>query len=46
MHEMYLLEAKGPAEVKGDWDLVKLVARIPADQAFRPLTESECPLVK
>ncbi len=46
MRDMYLLEAKRPEESKGEWDLMKVVATIPAEQAFRPLAESECPLVK
>jgi branched-chain amino acid transport system substrate-binding protein len=46
VHEMYLYEVKKPAESKGIWDYYKLVATIPADQAFQPLSESKCPLVK
>jgi branched-chain amino acid transport system substrate-binding protein len=46
IRDMYLLEAKSPKESTGDWDLLKVVATIPGDQAFRPLSESECPLVK
>ena len=46
MRDMYLLQAKTPAESKGEWDLMKVVATIPADEAFRPQSESECPLVK
>lgn len=46
MRDMYLLEAKKPEESKGEWDLMKVVATIPAEQAFRPLSDSECPLVK
>jgi branched-chain amino acid transport system substrate-binding protein len=46
VHEMYLYEVKKPAESKGVWDYYKLVATIPADQAFQPLSESKCPLVK
>ena len=46
IHEMYLFEVKKPAESKGDWDLYKLVATIPANEAFRPLEEGGCPLVK
>ena len=44
--EMYVYQVKTPAESKGPWDLYKLVKTIPADQAFRPLSESTCPLVK
>ena len=46
MHDMYLFEAKKPAESKGPWDYYKQVSVLPAEQAFRPLAESECPLVK
>ncbi|MFO0987011.1 MAG: ABC transporter substrate-binding protein [Alphaproteobacteria bacterium] len=45
IHPMYLFEVKKPAESKGPWDLYKLRATIPADQAFRPLAEGGCPLV-
>jgi branched-chain amino acid transport system substrate-binding protein len=43
---MYLLQAKKPSESKGEWDLMNVVATIPADQAFRPLEEGGCPLIK
>ncbi|MCR4524734.1 MULTISPECIES: ABC transporter substrate-binding protein [Bosea] len=46
MHNMYLFEVKKPAESKGTWDYYKQLAVLPAEQAFRPLAESECPLVK
>lgn len=46
LHDMYLYEVKKPAESKGKWDYYKQLAVIPAAQAFRPLAESECPLVK
>jgi branched-chain amino acid transport system substrate-binding protein len=46
IHPMYLFEVKKPEESKGDWDYYKLRATIPADQAFRPLNEGGCPLVK
>jgi branched-chain amino acid transport system substrate-binding protein len=46
MHDMYLFEVKKPSESKGPWDYYKQLAVLPADQAFRPLSESECPLVK
>jgi branched-chain amino acid transport system substrate-binding protein len=35
-----------PNESKGPWDYYKLRATIPANEAFRPLSQSECPLVK
>jgi branched-chain amino acid transport system substrate-binding protein len=46
VHDMYLAQAKTPAESKGPWDLVKYIGTIPGDEAFRPLSASECPLVK
>jgi branched-chain amino acid transport system substrate-binding protein len=46
IHPMYLFEVKKPAESKGRWDYYKLRATIPAEEAFRPIAEGECPLVK
>ena len=46
VHEMYLYEVKKSAESKRAWDYYKLVATIPAEEAFQPLSESKCPLVK
>jgi branched-chain amino acid transport system substrate-binding protein len=46
IHPAYLFEVKSPAESKGPWDYYKLIGTTPADQAFRPLSESACPLVK
>ena len=46
MHDAYLFEVKTPEESKSEWDLYKLVATVPADQAFRPMSEGGCPLVK
>ena len=46
VHDMYLFEVKKPEESKGDWDLYKLIATVPGDQAFRPLDKGGCPLVK
>ena len=46
IHPAYLFEVKSPAESKGAWDYYKLVGTTSADQAFRPLSESACPLVK
>jgi len=42
----YLFEVKKPGESKYPWDYYKLIATIPAEEAARPLSESECPLVK
>lgn len=46
IHDFYLFEVKKPSESKGRWDYYKLSATVPADQAFQPLSESRCPLVK
>ena len=46
IHPAYLFEVKKPSESKGAWDYYKLLATIPADQAFRPLNEGGCKLVK
>lgn len=46
VHDAYLFEVKKPSESKGPWDLYKLRATIPAAEAFRPLNEGGCELVK
>ena len=45
IRDMYLMQAKTPEESKGEWDLVKMVATVPGNEAFRPLNEGGCPLV-
>jgi branched-chain amino acid transport system substrate-binding protein len=46
IHPVYLFEVKKPAESKGEWDTFKRLSTISAEQAFRPLSEGGCPLVK
>jgi branched-chain amino acid transport system substrate-binding protein len=46
MHDMYLFEVKTPAESKGPWDYYKLIATVPGEQAFRPMDQGDCPMVK
>jgi branched-chain amino acid transport system substrate-binding protein len=46
VHDMYLFEVKKPEESKNEWDLYKLIATVPGDEAFRPLDKGGCPLVK
>jgi len=46
VHDTFLVQVKTPSESKDPWDLVKLVEVIPGDKAFRPLSESDCPLIK
>jgi branched-chain amino acid transport system substrate-binding protein len=43
VHDVYVVQIKSPAESKGEWDLIKLVAALPGDQVFRPLAEGGCP---
>jgi branched-chain amino acid transport system substrate-binding protein len=45
IHPLYLLEAKRPEESKSRWDLLKVVATVPGEQAFRPESEGNCPLL-
>ncbi|CAM4030694.1 ABC transporter substrate-binding protein [Bordetella tumbae] len=45
VYDMYLAQAKTPGESKSDWDLLKILDTIPGDEAYRPLSKSECPLV-
>ena len=46
IHNMYLFQVKTPAESKAPWDFYKLVETIPAAEAFRPISEGNCPMVK
>nr|WP_133773000.1 ABC transporter substrate-binding protein [Enterovirga rhinocerotis] len=45
MRDMYLYQVKSPAESKGPWDYYKVLATIPAEDAFRPMEKGNCPLV-
>ena len=46
IHDVFLLQVKTPAQSRGGWDLCNVVSTIPAADAFRPLAEGGCPLVK
>jgi branched-chain amino acid transport system substrate-binding protein len=46
IHPMHLWQVKTPAESKGPWDYAKLVKTIPADEAWRPLDQGNCPMIK
>jgi branched-chain amino acid transport system substrate-binding protein len=46
VHDMYLFQVKKPSESTGPWDYYKLIATIPGDEAFQPLSASRCPLIK
>jgi branched-chain amino acid transport system substrate-binding protein len=46
IHDMHLFQVKSPSESKGPWDYYKFIRSTPAAEAFRPLAEGGCPLVK
>jgi branched-chain amino acid transport system substrate-binding protein len=46
VHDMYLMQVKTPSESKYAWDYYKVKQVIPGDQAYQPLSQSRCPLVK
>ena len=46
VHPMYLFEVKKPGESKYPYDYYRLVSTISGDQAFRPMADGGCPLVK
>jgi branched-chain amino acid transport system substrate-binding protein len=46
VHGMYLFQVKKPSESRYPWDYFKVIRTIPGDEAFRPLSKSECPLVR
>ncbi|MBV8523869.1 MAG: ABC transporter substrate-binding protein [Acetobacteraceae bacterium] len=46
LHPAYLFQVKAPGESKGPWDCYKLVATTPANDAFRPLAQGQCPFIR
>ena len=46
VHEFYLFQVKSPGESKYPWDYYKLISKIPGDQAFQPLSQSRCPMIR
>jgi len=46
IHDMYLFKVKSPDQSTGPWDYYETVATIPADKAWRPMEDGNCPLVK
>ncbi len=46
IHDMYLMQVKKPADSKYPWDYYHVRQTIPAAEAFQPLAQSRCPLVK
>jgi branched-chain amino acid transport system substrate-binding protein len=46
VHDLLLVQVKKPSESKAPWDYYKILQKIPASDAYKPLSESACPLVK
>jgi branched-chain amino acid transport system substrate-binding protein len=46
IHPAYLFEVKTPQESKGPWDYYKLLQTTSAEEAFRPVSEGGCALVR
>jgi len=46
VHEMYVYEVKRPEESRRPWDYYKLRATIPGNEAYRPLSQSACPIAR
>jgi branched-chain amino acid transport system substrate-binding protein len=46
VHPAYLFEVKSPAESRGPWDFYKLRATVSAEEAWRPVNEGGCPMVR
>jgi len=46
VHNMYLAQVKTPEQSKAPWDYYNIRSVIPSAEAFIPLSESKCPLVK
>ncbi|HEY9119514.1 MULTISPECIES: ABC transporter substrate-binding protein [Marinobacter] len=45
LHDMYLVEVKKPDEATEEWDLLKVVSKIPADDAYISMADTKCSLV-
>jgi branched-chain amino acid transport system substrate-binding protein len=46
VHDMYLVQVKTPEASKGPWDLYTVLRTIPGEQAFQPLAQGSCRLVR
>jgi branched-chain amino acid transport system substrate-binding protein len=46
IHNMYLFEVKTPEQSRGPWDYYRLKQTVPAAQAFRPIDQGGCPMVR
>lgn len=46
VHDVYLVEVKSPDQSKSEWDLYNIKKDVPGVEAYPPLSESRCPLLK
>jgi branched-chain amino acid transport system substrate-binding protein len=46
IHPMYLLQVKKPEEQRYPWDYAKIAQVVPGDEAFKPMAEAGCAMVK
>jgi branched-chain amino acid transport system substrate-binding protein len=46
VHDMFLYQVKSPQESRAPWDYYKLLSTVPAEQAFRPIEQGGCPMIK
>jgi len=44
-HDIYLMQVKKPEESTGKFDVLKVVRKLPGNEAYAPLSDSKCPLV-
>ena len=45
IHDVYLVRVKKPSELTIPWDYYDILSTIPGNEAFRPLEQSECPIL-
>jgi branched-chain amino acid transport system substrate-binding protein len=46
IHDMHLFEVKAPAQSLRPWDYYKFVRTTPGEEAFRPIADGKCPMIK
>lgn len=46
IHDMHVFQVKKPSESKSKWDMYRYLSTIPAEQAFRPVSDGGCPTAK
>ena len=46
LNDIYLVQVKTPAASKEEWDLYNIISTVPGAEAFRPLKDGGCPMVK